>query len=132
MTGDANLAHLLARVAAVEERIRALVESRRVDDPQPDDPFRGLYLSDDAVDRLLASAVGTPQWSGGDPRLDACEAAADAAQAAGHRIRLRELAERFGLVPLDVELLLVALACDLDARFEQLFGYLNDDVTRRR
>jgi hypothetical protein len=132
VNGDASLAHLLARVAVVEDRVRTLVESRRVDDPQPDDPFRGLYLSEEAVDRLLASAAGTPEWAGGDPRLDACEAAADAVEAAGHRVRLRELAERFGLVPLDVELLLVALACDLDARFEQLFGYLNDDVTRRR
>ena len=26
---------------------------RRADDPAPDDPFRGLYLSDEAVDRLL-------------------------------------------------------------------------------
>jgi hypothetical protein len=133
VTADASLAHLLARVAVVEERIRALVETRRADDPQPDDPFRGLYLSDEAVDRLLASAGAvTPGWAGGDPRLTTCEAAADAAQAAGHRVRLRELAATFGLVPLDVEVLLVALACDLDARFEQLFGYLNDDVTRRR
>jgi hypothetical protein len=129
---DASLAHLLARVAVVEERVRTLVETRRVDDPQADDPFRGLYLSDEAVDRLLASAASTPRWTAVDPRLAACEAAADAAQEAGHRIRLRELADTFGLVPLDVELLLVALACDLDGRFEQLFGYLNDDVTRRR
>ena len=33
---------------------------------------------------------------------------------------------------LDVELLLVALVPDLDTRFERLYGYLNDDVTRRR
>ncbi len=32
--------------------------------------------------------------------------------------------------PLDVDLLLVALAADLDPRFEQFFGYLNDDVTQ--
>jgi hypothetical protein len=127
---DPGLAYLLARVGVVEERIRVLVEARRSDDPQPDDPFRGLYLSDEAVDRLLASAATTPQWS--DPRLAACEEAGDAAESAGHRLGLRELADTFGLVPLDVELLLVALACDLDSRFEQLFGYLNDDVTRRR
>ena len=36
------------------------------------------------------------------------------------------------LEPLDVELLLIALAPDLDARFERLYGYLHDDVTRRR
>ena len=33
---------------------------------------------------------------------------------------------------LDVELLLVALAPDLDPRFERLYGYLHDDVSRRR
>ena len=37
-----------------------------------------------------------------------------------------------GSSDLDVELLLVALAPDLDTRFERLYGYLNDDVTRRR
>ena len=37
-----------------------------------------------------------------------------------------------GLTPLDVELLLVSLLPDLDTRFERLYGYLNDDVTRRR
>ncbi|GAA1304644.1 ATP-binding protein [Saccharothrix xinjiangensis] len=31
-----------------------------------------------------------------------------------------------------MELLLVALAPDVDSRFEQFYGYLNDDVTRRR
>ena len=39
---------------------------------------------------------------------------------------------RFDLEPLDVELLLVALAPDLDPRFERLYGYLHDDVSRRR
>ncbi len=42
------------------------------------------------------------------------------------------LARRFGLAPLDLDLLLVAVAPDLDARFERLYGYLNDDLTRRR
>ena len=41
-------------------------------------------------------------------------------------------AQAFALDPLDVDLLLVALAPDLDARFERLYGYLHDDVTRRR
>ena len=42
------------------------------------------------------------------------------------------LADRFELTPLDVELLLIAVIPDLDSRFERLYGYLNDDVTRRR
>ena len=50
----------------------------------------------------------------------------------GTTIRLRELARAFELEPADVELLLVALAPDLDPRFERLYGYLHDDVSRRR
>ena len=38
----------------------------------------------------------------------------------------------FVLEPVDTELLLVALMPDLDARFELLYAYLHDDVTRRR
>src|SRR5690606_21817412 len=89
---------------------------------------------DEHVDRLLAgapSAVPPP-----DPQaaaaLAAAEEAADRAEAAGADIRLRRLARAFGLDELDLELLLVALAPDLDVRFERFYGYLNDDVTRRR
>ncbi|MFC9335237.1 ATP-binding protein [Arthrobacter sp. NPDC057009] len=139
MTENPSLAHLLGRVGAVEERIRLLVAARRAEDPQPDDPFRGLYLSDAAVDRLLGEEYTQPdgRWSDANtgwhsPRYVESEQLADAAQAQGYRLRLRELASTFDLAPLDVDLLLVALAADLDPRFEQLFGYLNDDVTRRR
>ena len=139
MTGNPSLAHVLGRVGVVEERIRQLVALRRAEDPQPDDPFRGLYLSDEAVDRLLAEVTPPldPGGSGAEPegaspRQLHCERLADEAEVAGHRLRLRELGATFGLSPLDIDLLLVALAADLDPRFEQLFGYLNDDVTRRR
>ncbi len=44
---------LLARLAAVRERVTALVEQRAAGDPTADDPLRGLYLSDEAVRHLL-------------------------------------------------------------------------------
>ena len=50
---SATLRHLLGRAALVEQRIRLLVAERRQHDPTPDDPFRGLYLSEDTVARLL-------------------------------------------------------------------------------
>lgn len=126
---DASRDHLVGRLRLVEERVRDCVDRRRSDDPAPDDPFRGLYLSDEHVDRLLQGplpgALPSPE---AEAELAAVERAADLAPA----VRLRDLAAEFGLAPLDVELLLVALAPDVDARFERLYGYLNDDVTRRR
>ena len=138
MVDNASLADVLARVARVERRIRDLVETRRASDPQPDDPFRGLYLSEEAVDRLLDSESDAllrcvdvlPHVVGRASTYDSTRQAAD--QAPDEVLRLALLTRTFGLSALDVELLLVALTCDLDSRFEQFFGYLNDDVTRRR
>lgn len=127
-----SLAHVLGRLGVVEDRIRLLVAERRATDPAPDDPFRGLYLSDEAVDRLLATPRRPQVWSRTAVRLDACESAADLAAESGAELRLRDLAATFDLDPVDVDLLLVALAADVDPRFESFFGYLNDDVSRRR
>ncbi len=129
--GDpANLAYLLRRVGLVEDRIRALVLHRRADDPAPDDPFRGLYVTDEVVDQLLAPTDRPPPPD--RAARERVEAEADAAEAAGAAIRLRRLARDAGLTDLDTEILVVALVPDLDSRFERLYGYLNDDVTRRR
>lgn len=132
---DPSRDHLLARAGLVEARIRALVGTVRSTDPNPDDPFRGLYLSEEAVDRLLDAEPGFASGSdvAGDPaeegsRLDSRAAAA----AGGHVLRLLRLAQDAGLTPLDLDLLVIALLPDLDTRFERLYGYLNDDVTRRR
>ncbi|MGH4025915.1 MAG: ATP-binding protein, partial [Pseudonocardiaceae bacterium] len=130
---DPSLAHLLGRLAVVEERVRRSVAAQREFDPQPDDPFRGLYLSEEAVQRVLAGRLAAAEPDPiADAHFAAAEAVADAAEQAGTPVRLRVLARAMGLDALDVELLLVALAPDLDSRFEQLYGYLNDDVTRRR
>jgi hypothetical protein len=127
---QAGLAYLLQRVGLVEDRIRDLVQHRRADDPAPDDPFRGLYVTDEVVDQLLAPSAGPPLPD--RAARGRIEAAADAAEADGASIRLRRLAADARLTELDTEILVVALVPDLDSRFERLYGYLNDDVTRRR
>jgi hypothetical protein len=130
---DPSLAHLFGRLAAVEARVAALVRGQRSGDPNPADPFRGLYVSDDQAEALLEAGRGAPVAPGSDDGGRApVEGAADEAEAAGAEIRLRSVELAFGLDPLDVELLLVAMAPDLDPRFERLYGYLNDDVSRRR
>jgi hypothetical protein len=131
---DPSAAYLLGRLAVVESRVRLAVARRRRTDPWPDDGFRGLYVADDQVDQLLASErVGLEVASPEIAELAAdVEARAEAAAAAGRHLRLRHLRQAFGLLELDVEVLLVALAPDLDPRFEKLYGYLHDDVTRRR
>ena len=133
---DASVRHLAARLELVEARIRVAVARRRATDPDPDDRFRGLYVSDVQVDEMLAGVQAPLLPPAPDAeataRLEAVEADAVAAEAAGVDVRLSRLVRSFALEQLDVELLLVALAPDLDPRFERLYGYLHDDVSRRR
>jgi hypothetical protein len=130
---DTSAPYLMARLRIVESRVRALVAHRRRNDPSPEDPFLGLYLSDEHVDRLLGSGPVSARivWAE-DSDLAVLEQEARQLEAAGAPARLPSLAQRADLDDLDVELLLVALVPDLDSRFERLYGYLNDDVTRRR
>jgi hypothetical protein len=131
---QASRTHLLGRLQVLEARIGAWVQARLAIDRAPDDPFRGLYISDEEVGRLLeiGEPVGPPAASSADAMLARVEADADAAERAGADLRLRRLARCFELTSADLELLLVALAPDIVPRFERLFAYLHDDVSRRR
>ncbi|HEY1652717.1 MAG TPA: ATP-binding protein [Acidimicrobiales bacterium] len=132
---DLSLRHLLGRLRLTEQRVRRAVERRRALDPSPDDPLRGLYLTDEHLDWVLRSSADERVVATSADDLHALgevEAQADHAERDGVRIRLRDLAASFGLAPFDVELLLTTIAPDIDARFERMYGYLNDDVSRRR
>nr|WP_235032402.1 ATP-binding protein [Actinacidiphila yanglinensis] len=124
-----------ARLGLLRDRVAALVEQRSSTDPTADDPLRGLYLSDEAVWHLLrpageeddgATGTDTAPFGGDEP-----EGAEPGAFGTGGD-RLHRLTARLGLSELDARILLCALAPDLDRTFEPLYGYLNDDVSRRR
>ena len=120
----------MARARALESDVRQLIHHRRQSDPAPDDPFRGLYLADVVIDHAMSTAPTPPARI--PEGIREIEAAADESERRGAALRLRALARRVELSALDVELLLVAMLPDLDSRFEKLYAYLNDDVTRRR
>ncbi|MGW1147817.1 ATP-binding protein, partial [Streptomyces sp. NPDC002454] len=116
---------LLARLDALRERVAALVEHRSAADPTSEDPLRGLYLSEGAVRHLLRprpAGDGAPEGAAPLP----------VGAPAGPGDRLARLGARAGLTELDTAALLIALAPDVDRTFEPLYGYLNDDVSRRR
>ncbi|MFC8067295.1 ATP-binding protein [Streptomyces sp. NPDC057293] len=115
---------LSARLAGLREPVAALIDRRAGGDPTADDPLRGLYLSDEAVQHLLDT------WSSGDATGPA--EPLPSVDPAGPTDRLAWLADRTRLTELDTAVLLIALAPDVDRTFEPLYGYLNNDVSRRR
>ncbi len=132
-------AYLRARLEVVELRVRRALAERRQDDPGADaDPYRGWYVAEQTIARLLARPAVTRD-AGTDEHaaairhgLAAAEAAALATQAAGGAVPLRSLASAFALTELDTEVLLIALAPEVDPRFGLFYGYLHDDAGRPR
>ncbi|MEV8565921.1 ATP-binding protein [Streptomyces sp. NPDC051322] len=106
----------------LRDRVAELVGRRSATDPTAGDPLRGLYLSEEAVRHLLRT--------GGEDERSAPPAGDPPTGNEDDRLGL--LAARLGLGTLDLAILLIALAPDLDRDFEPLYGYLNDDVGRRR
>ena len=112
------------RMAALSAAVAERVAARRSSDLNPDDPYRGLYVSDDEADTLAGERgerLATSRWGavGLQPVPDGAS-------------RLGALCAAFALDALDLDLLLLAAAPDLEPRFEKLYGYLHDDLTRRR
>ena len=95
------------------------------------DEFRGLYISDRQVDELIrASGRGAA-----DPPAQAAGEQARALRAERDRSAGATpwtlLARALRLSDLERDLVLLALAPELDAKYETLFAYLNNDVTRK-
>ncbi|MFF5922159.1 ATP-binding protein [Streptomyces flavochromogenes] len=127
---------LLDHLAVLRARVGELVAVRSAGDPTAGDPLRGLYVSAEAARRIAAGPVGHEALEAHE--VQEAQKAQEAHDVAlplpdlGGNDRLGALARAFGLSPLDAHILLVALAPDVDRGFEALYGYLNDDVGRRR
>ena len=113
-----TLRHFLLRF---DLRLRQVVDASRDDMARrAADPFRGLVVTDEDVEALLAD---TP--NGAETQLPTQENG-------DGPWRLQALAELFELDTFSLDALLVCVAPELDLRYERLYGYLQDDVTRKR
>ncbi|MEU7515995.1 ATP-binding protein, partial [Streptomyces sp. NPDC042898] len=112
---------MLDLIGALRARVAALVDARSAGDPTAGDPLRGLYVTEETARRIAAEPV---RAAGPDDAVPLPDTPGSS--------RLAELARTFGLSALDAHVLVAALAPDVDRGFEALYGYLNDDVGRRR
>jgi len=87
------------------------------------DADRGLYVDEDEVERLLARSPGIPLFQ---PQVDSLPGVSEASS------RLDWLKQAFGLSDFELDLVVIALAPEVDLRYERLYAYLQDDITRKR
>jgi SpoVK/Ycf46/Vps4 family AAA+-type ATPase len=140
-----SLQHLLAELERLDLLIRAQVWRARQLQAREEEGLPAFYVSEAEIDTLLEKAIGPPTWAtvafppemrqALQTRLD--QTAADITQRVseslrqGVRLRLVELVDLFDLTAFDLDVILICLAPELDRRYERLYAYLQDDVTRR-
>lgn len=143
---NADFQYLILKLARIDILLRREIHRWRLAGQDPADDFRGLYVSDAAVDAMLEMPFGNT-WADSatvDPteEQDFEKAFAKASQAVsemaaeisrnGKRARLDQLIGTFNLDEFEQDALLICLAPLLDLRYERIYGYLQDDITRRR
>ncbi len=99
------------------------------DTPQSlhDDPFSGLYVDPVDVAKLLVREPGMPAFPLHSEILEASLIKALQAD-----IRFTQLQQQFNLSVFDMGVVTISVAPDFDLRYERLYAYLQDDITRKR
>jgi AAA+ superfamily predicted ATPase len=131
--GDGPSRHLSLQLGRLDVLLhREILRLRAMDQLSADD-LRGLYISDAQVDALV-NRTGAEV----DGRAEVAELTAQAdrlgqanLERASDDLPWCRLARRFDLSAAEQDVLLVAVALDVDPKYETLYAYLNDHITRR-
>jgi ATP-dependent 26S proteasome regulatory subunit len=140
-----SLQHIVAELARLDLLIQVQVWRARQRHNNEEEGLPAFYIPETEVDALLHKPIGSPTWAtvplppdmqgSVQHRLD--QMAVDMAQHTeeslrqGIFLRLVALAHLFDLTTFDLNMILVCLAPEIDRRYERLYAYLHDDVTRR-
>jgi hypothetical protein len=120
---------LLPAFRRLSQRLELLAEARDASEPDLDTQgFPGLTITKSELSRLLEREPGTPAFTGDDvlfdgPLLDPSDNA---------NSELTSLAREYELSSFDLDVILIALATEVDRSYEKVFGYLQDDITCKR
>ena len=139
-----SLEHVLGALERIDLLIQRQVHRAR-QAYQSDSEFQGLHISEQEIDILLGKPIGLPYWAVASATefdnlsndalrelQQAIKRRADHSEKQGIDLRLARLAKTFALSATDVDVLLICLASEIDLRYERLFAYLQDDVTKKR
>ncbi|MGB1275024.1 MAG: ATP-binding protein, partial [Nannocystaceae bacterium] len=125
--------------------LRFAIETRQIAGGAPSQ--RGLFVSDEEFTQLLGRVPCQPIWATSLTQEPSERVAELSRMLATHRAgtdsrleitfskgqvpRLVSLARQLNLTLFDHRVLLMAIAAELDLRYERIFGWIHDDLTRQ-
>jgi ATPase family associated with various cellular activities (AAA) len=122
-----ELNNLLPLLQRLDRLLESAIASAQLAYGTAPDPNRGLHIDETEVDRLLTREPGAPAFQG---YVEPNEPIGAIAIPPGSR--LNWLQQTFELDEFDLDVIAIALAPELDRRYERLYTYLQDDVRYTR
>ena len=88
------------------------------------DPYRGLHVTIEEMEQLLNRKPGMPPL-----QIEAYSERESLGNLVGSNSLLSGLQQTYGLSTFDLAIVIIALAPELDRRYERLYAYLQENVT---
>jgi AAA+ superfamily predicted ATPase len=135
---NSDIEYLLDELHRIDLIIRFYLKKYRLDQGYMDD-FGGLYISKDEVNAILQTPLREMKSDPySDSELEHIEKITRQIHQKknntikkGKELRLHQLSGLFNLQQFEVDVLLICLAPELDLRYEKLYSYIQNDVTKK-
>lgn len=128
MTSATVVDGLVPALKRLDQLIAQAVSSMQATGSPHRDAFRGLHIGPDDVAHWLDREPCTPLFDS----ADSTPTQTDFDDIIIGSPRFAWLVQAFDLSSFDLGIVIIALAPEVDLRYEGLYAYLQDDVTRRR
>lgn len=122
-----NVQSLLTALRSLDYLLQnAIAQAKVANGTEPfTDPYRGLYVTQEQSALSLEREPGEPSWQNTSGLLQLEEMIQDS-------VVLTQLQQTFQLSSFEIAVVLIAIAPEIDLRYERIYAYLQDDITRKR
>lgn len=136
---ESSIEHLLDEFQRIDHLIQSYMNNFMGEQEEYIDELRGLYVSEDEVNTILQNPLSRFHYDPiSDPEQEHLETITwkinkrrEHSIQSGKELRLQLLSDLFHLKPAEIDILLISLASELDLRYEKLYSYLQNDVTKK-
>ncbi|MCX9074678.1 MAG: ATP-binding protein [Candidatus Methanoperedens sp.] len=133
MTLDGNnLKQLIRELQKIDQLIRFNLDKWKKEHSKDANDFLGLYITENEVNAILTAPAYELEPGKINEEIQILPRDINESLEKEKPLRLQDLQRLFKLDPFEVEALLICLASELDTRYEKLYSYLQNDVTKKR
>ncbi len=124
-----NITDILIALRSLDHLLQnAIAQAKIANGTEPfTDPYRGLYVTQDQAALSLEREPGEPSWQANSSNF-----LLEMDEVIQNSVTLAQLQKDYQLSNFDMTVILIAIAPEIDLRYERIYAYLQDDVTRKR